>query len=139
MRWTLALVPLTLGACARPALDVPPAARPAADTLGVFAPYDAVLGDADRLSGPDPEVAARAYFADAEADRVLIETAERTAARVVVLATALGLYDDSVRDERIRLVFEPGPSGGWTPVAAGRQQRCRAGRGHQAWGVEQCL
>lgn len=138
MRWTLALVPFALGACARPALEAPRAERPAADTLGVFAPYDGILEGTDRLSGPDPEAAVRAYFADAEADSVRIETAERTDTRVVVLVTGFGIYDDSAHDERIRLVFEPAPGGRWGPVEAARQQRCRAGRGHTGWGPELC-
>jgi hypothetical protein len=57
----------------------------------------------------------------------------------VVLVTSQGLADDSIRDERTRVTYTRDMDGGWLPQYAGRQRRCRDGRGHQEWGPAACV
>jgi len=49
-----------------------------------------------------------------------------------------GLGDDSVRGQRVTLVFEPNGSA-WQLVSAKSEQRCWPGRGHQDYSPELCL
>ncbi|PAP75180.1 hypothetical protein [Rubrivirga marina] len=110
-----------------------PPTDPAA--LGPFAPADDLLADYNAAS--TPEVAAEALARRYDADEVRIEALEETSYEATVLVTALGLRDDSVRDERLRLTYAPyGPT--WELVAAGRQTRCQPGRGHQDWSDGRC-
>ena len=53
--------------------------------------------------------------------------------------TAYDLYDDSVRDERLRLLYRDNGVGTWELVDAGRQVRCQSGRGHEDWAGADCL
>ena len=76
----------------------------------------------------------------------------RTAARITISATASGegagpqtvvvtldgLPDDSVRAERWTLAFKE-QGGVYTLSSATREQRCRAGRGHQAYAPGPCV
>jgi nucleoside-diphosphate-sugar epimerase len=89
-------------------------------------------------SGSDPEVAARSIADRYEADDVTIQVESEDNGEAVVYVTALGLYDDSVRDERLRLLYRDNGVGTWELVDAGRQVRCWAGRGHEGWGAEAC-
>jgi hypothetical protein len=94
--------------------------------------------DPARLSGPDPEAAARTtYVGDAQSTRV--ETIRNGHDRRVVLVTHQGLMDDSIQDQRFRITYVRDSEGLWSPQYAGQQQRCRSGRGHQDWGPERCV
>lgn len=112
------------------------------DTLpGLWAPMETMEegGDPAALRGPDPEAMARTTFpSDARTTRV--ETLRPGADRRILLVTHEGLMDDSVQDERIRVVYvRDGFDGLWGPQYVGRQHRCRSGRGHEGWGVENCI
>ncbi len=108
---------------------------PTAYELGPFAPADDLLADYNAAS--TPEVAAEALAQRYDADEVNVTPLAETSYEATVLVTALGLRDDSVRDERLRLTYAPyGPT--WELVAAGRQTRCQPGRGHQDWSDGRC-
>ena len=113
--------------------------EPQEEPSAEYAPATTYLEAADVLSGPDPEAAARAYFAEAEVDEVTVETIEQGEDRVIVLVTLSGLLDDSVSAERLRFVYTPEIGGAWTLTDVGRQVRCWEGRGHQEWGPTLCL
>jgi len=125
-----------------PTSSVAPSPRPTEpapptdpDALGRFAPADDLLVDYNAAS--TPEVAAEALARRYDADEVRVEPLAETSYEATVLVTALGLRDDSVRDERLRLTYAPyGPT--WELVAAGRQTRCQPGRGHQGWSDGRC-
>ncbi len=103
---------------------------------GPYAPADDVL---DRYnSGSSPDLAAQSIADRYEADEVRVEVERQEAGEALVFVTALGLYDDSVRDERLRLVYRDNGVGTWELVDAGRQVRCWTGRGHEDWGVDAC-
>ena len=115
------------------------ASGPAAPgALGAFAPADDLLADYNAASSPQvaADVLARRY--DGEADRVTVEVLSQTTYEAAALVTALGLRDDSIRDERLRLVYAP-YGGTWELVGAGRQVRCQPGRGHADWSADACL
>ncbi|MEM0964384.1 MAG: hypothetical protein AAGK21_17790, partial [Bacteroidota bacterium] len=78
--------------------------RPMSD-LGAFAPADDVLDGYNAASSPESaaEAVARRYEGDAQG--VTVDVLQESAAEAVVLVTALGLADDSVRDERLRLTY----------------------------------
>lgn len=95
-------------------------------------------------AGPDPELVALDVFSGEEAEmaamegqRTEVETIRRRDRHTVVLVTTTGLLDDSVRDERIRVVLAR-TEAGWSVFQAGRQVRCHAGRGSQEWTAERC-
>ncbi len=120
----------------RPLASAGAAPPPAADS-DTFVRADDLL---DRYnSGSSPEVAARSIADRYEADEVEIEVLSESNGEATVLVTALGLYDDSVRDERLRLVYRDSGVGTWELVDAGRQVRCWTGRGHEAWSADACL
>ncbi|CAN5590351.1 hypothetical protein BH23BAC4_BH23BAC4_17170 [soil metagenome] len=106
---------------------------------------DARGGDEWYARAGDPEEIAEDMFGYIEDTgegntRVEVETIRETPGRVAVLVSVLDQLDDSVRDSRTRVVFHPAQQAtGWTPVAAGRQWRCRPDRGSQEWGTELCL
>lgn len=101
-----------------------------------FAPADDVL---DRYNaGSTPEVAAQSIADRYEADRVDVDVLSEADGEAVVLVTATGLADDSVRDERLRLVYRDNGVGTWELVEAGRQVRCQSGRGPQDWSAGLC-
>ncbi len=116
------------------------ASRPApagAAGLGRFAPADDVLDDYNAASTPQAAADALARRYESEADRVEVQVLAETSYEATALVTALGLADDSVRDERLRLTYAPyGPT--WELVAAGRQTRCQPGRGHTDWSDALC-
>lgn len=105
--------------------------------LGAFALAPDVVSDYNAAS--DPEVAAEAVGRRYEADDVTVEVLRETDAEAVALVTATGLLDDSVRDERLRLVYAFDGVGTWELVEAGRQVRCWPGRGHEGWSADRCL
>lgn len=116
------------------------AARPPqSDIQGPFAPADDLLEDYNAATSPEMAANAFADRYDGEADRVMVELDTQTEAEAVVFVTALGLADDSIRDERLRLVYENNGVGTWELVDAGRQVRCQSGRGHTDWSDRACL
>ena len=116
---------------------------------GAVAAAPAVGGDDSFRPAPDvldgynaastPEAAAEAIARRYERDEVDVEVLERSAGEAVVLVTAYDLYDDSVRDERLRLLYRDNGVGTWELVDAGRQVRCQSGRGHEDWAGADCL
>ncbi|MDT0630357.1 hypothetical protein RQM47_04370 [Rubrivirga sp. S365] len=85
-----------------------------------------------------PEAAAEAIARRYETDAVEVEVVEVYDGEAVVLVTAYDLRDDSVRDERLRLLYRDNGVGTWELVDAGRQVRCQARRGHADWGSPPC-
>jgi hypothetical protein len=110
------------------------AAPPEVPDLGPFARADDLLGGYN--AGATPTDAARALADRYEAERTETQVLSEFEGQTVVLVTAYGLYDDSVRDERLQLVYVEGNLGAWELVEAGRQVRCYEGRGHTDWGPE---
>jgi len=55
-----------------------------------------------------------------------------------VVATLVGLADDSVRDARYTVELQRGKDGLWRLRAADWAQRCRAGRGHSDFAPAPC-
>lgn len=95
----------------------------------------------------DPKTIAIALFGVEEPDAVegnfeqQVSLDETSSDRVIVTLTQLNQADDSVRDVRYRLEFEPtaeSDDAQWRLVWAGRQQRCWQGRGPQEWTTELC-
>ena len=107
--------------------------------FGPFAPAPDLAADYNAASSP--EVAARAFAEryDGEAEDVTVEVLSEGDTEAVALVTAAGLFDDSVRDERLRLLYARDGFGTWELAEAGRQVRCWPGRGHEDWGTEPCL
>ncbi len=113
----------------------PPA--PAPDDLGTFARADDLLLDYNAASSPEAAADAIARRYDGAASRVTVEILSETAQEARALVTAYSLPDDSIRDERLLLVYKP-YSMTWELTDAGRQVRCQPGRGHTAWGDGAC-
>lgn len=92
------------------------------------------------LRGPTPEIAVSAIAQTAvEGDPTrIVERLRQRAHHAVVLVTTLNLLDDSVRDERVRAVLRR-DGDAWVVTEAGRQIRCREGRGPQEWHAQRCL
>lgn len=120
---------------------LPPAGgAPASDAgpdLGEFARAVDVLDTYN--AGASPEDAARAIARRYEADRVDVEMLSEDGGEAVALVTAYGLRDDSVRDERLYLVYAEDEYGTWELADAGRQWRCQPDRGAQDWTLDACL
>ena len=115
-----------------------------AGNVGPVARADEVEEAAGALpAGPDPEALALAAAAPDEpgAEPGAQQTAAATLVRrdrfAVVLVTVTGMLDDSVRDVRTRVVLARGPDG-WAVQSAGRQVRCRPGRGPVEWNAGVC-
>ena len=106
--------------------------------FGDFAPADDLLTGANQASSPALAADAIARRYDGAARDVRVETIGETDREARVLVTALGLPDDSIRDERLLLTYRP-LGGSWSLVDAGRQVRCQTGRGHQDWRPDACL
>ena len=113
------------------------ASAPEVEGSGSFRPAPDVLDGYNAAS--TPEAAAEAVARRYEADEVEVVVVEQGAGEAVVLVTAYDLYDDSVRDERLRLRYRDNGVGTWELVDAGRQVRCRDGRGHEDWSGADCL
>jgi hypothetical protein len=116
-----------------------------ADDAGIDAAWDnlEIVGEEEELGlfgGQDAEEAAtRLYARPEEVREVGVETVRETPHRAVVMVTRQGLQDDSVRDERLRVVYTRARSGDdWQPVRLRRQHRCQQGRGHADWSNEAC-
>ena len=106
--------------------------------FGEFTPAPDLLEDYNAASTARAAADALATRYGDDADRVLVEVLGETDAEATVLVTALGLRDDSIRDERLLLTYRPyGPT--WELVEAARQVRCWEGRGHQDWSPAACL
>ena len=116
---------------------LPPAAGGADRAADDFRPAPDVLDGYNAAS--TPEAAAEAIARRYEADEVDVEVLDRDDRDVVVLVTAYDLRDDSVRDERLRLLYRDNGVGTWELVDAGRQVRCHEGRGHPDWSPARCL
>lgn len=106
--------------------------------LGVWAPAEG------QGSGATPEAAALAAFGPTEPTEgrqaTAAETVNARAAHAVVVVTTTDVADDSVRDERLRVVVVRTPGVDmWEVVQAGQQVRCQAGRGHTDWSAAPCL
>ena len=134
--------------------DCPPASPEATETLiSSLRPLDPaadaiLLGPVAHVEtgpaiafGADPAaLALSAFGAEGAGDgrqRTDAETLLQRNRFAVVLVTTTGLPDDSVRDERMRVVLGR-VAEGWTVTSAGRQVRCQPGRGHADWSVEAC-
>ncbi|HEX9951626.1 MAG TPA: hypothetical protein VGB53_07645 [Rubricoccaceae bacterium] len=138
---------------AAPGDDCAPASPEAAETLlASLRPLDpaddaanvgpVAFADAAEAAGEDPEAVARMAYGPAEPGEGRQETSVETLLRrprvAVVLVTTTGGGDDSVRDERMRVVLTRGPAG-WRVHSAGRQVRCQPGRGHADWSAGFCV
>ena len=138
---------------AAPGDDCAPASPEAAETLlASLRPLDpaddaanvgpVAFADAAEAAGEDPEAVARVAYGPSEPGEGRQETSAETLLRrprvAVVLVTTTGGGDDSVRDERTRVVLVRGAAG-WRVHAAGRQVRCQPGRGHADWSAEFCV
>jgi len=95
------------------------------------------------LTGSNPREIAIAAFGIQEPQEgnfqqtVSVDDSDR---QQVVTITQNNLPDDSVRDVRYRVEFEPVVQRSqWRMVWAGRQQRCQQGRGSQDWTTESCI
>lgn len=96
------------------------------------------------LTGSNPREIAIAAFGIQEPQegnfQQTVTIDDRNPQQVVVTMTQNNLPDDSVQDVRYRVEFEPvANQSQWRMVWAGRQQRCRQGRGSQNWTTEACL
>lgn len=114
------------------------AGGPASGDLGPFAPADDVVGGSFMAASPEAAAQAIASLYADEADRVTVDVLSQASYEAVALVTLLGLRDDSVRDERLRLTLTP-VGREWRLAGAGRQVRCQPGRGHQDWSDGRCL
>lgn len=126
----LELLPAVPGGAAAPGpppTEVDAGFRPAPDVLDGY------------NAASSPQAAAEAVGRRYDADQVDAEVLEQGGGEAVVLLTAYGLRDDSVRDERLRLLYRDNGVGTWELVDAGRQFRCQPGRGHEDWGPTLCL
>jgi hypothetical protein len=107
--------------------------------LGPFEWTD--LDDRPYMSGEDPEALALAAVGPSEAgegnQETVVETLRLRESHAVVLVTTTNLTDDSVRDERLRVVLQHGDSG-WVVLTVARQVRCQPGRGHTDWTPALC-
>ena len=56
-----------------------------------------------------------------------------------VVVTLGRLFDDSVRELRFVLTFDPLEDDAFRPLEARWQQRCHPGRGHQEWSTGVCV
>lgn len=116
---------------------------PADDALALgplaFVDLSAMLAD-EPAGGTTPEDAAARLFARAAGEGDAAPTVERLRQRpthAVVLVTNTNPPGDAIRDERVRALLVPG-DGGWRVTEAGRQVRCREGRGHADWSPAPC-
>jgi len=117
-----------------------------ADDAGIDGAWDEleIAGEEEEigsLGGPDPAVVARRLYArPEEAGEVTVETVRETPYRAVVMVTRLGLMDDSIRDERLRVLYRRNDTtGDWEPIRMRRQHRCQSGRGHAEWSNASCV
>lgn len=101
-----------------------------------FRPAPDVLDGYNAASSPLAAAEAIGQRYDADVD---VEVVEEGDGEAVVLVTAYDLDDDSVRDERLRLLYRDNGVGTWELVDAGRQVRCQPDRGHEGWGPTLCL
>jgi hypothetical protein len=94
-----------------------------------------------KLVGTDPKQIARSVFGNSESgegnfhEEVLL--IEKTDKKALVTLTQTGLPDDSVEGMRYRLEFIR-EGNQWRLTWAGRQVRCYAGRGTNAWTKGSC-
>jgi hypothetical protein len=124
------------------ALDEVPETREAYDEIDISSLPSDLFEHLD-----DPGAIATALFGINEAEPIegnfeQTVTVDTDSSPAVVILTQTNLLDDSVRDIRYRLDFEPIANTDetqWQLVWAGRQQRCQPGRGAQDWTTEWCV
>lgn len=105
--------------------------------LGPMVPAEDVLRGRNAASTPKlaADAVARRYSGDA--GRVTVDLLSEGTYEAAVLVTLYDLRDDSVRDSRLLLRYEP-VGGGWKLSDADRQVRCQPNRGHSDWGPRAC-
>ena len=116
---------------------------PRADSAG----HVAVAGYNDFLAGDGKIFARSPTAATSEFLRLDRTSAEQTTVEATspgevrnfseVVATLVGLQDDSVRDSRYTLEFQR-KNGEWALRAVDYAQRCQSGRGHQGYSPADC-
>lgn len=111
-----------------------------AANVGLVSFVEAGEDMAETPPGPDPEAVARDVFGTADAGQLpaIVETLVQRGRAAVVMVTLADAADDSVRDQRTRVVLMR-RADGWHVHAAGQQVRCQAGRGHAEWSAEFCV
>ncbi|HAX87087.1 MAG TPA: hypothetical protein DCY91_12710 [Cyanobacteria bacterium UBA11370] len=103
------------------------------------------VGNADTLTGNDPQAIALSTFGNIESEggsqNVTVDYPQ--ANQAIVTITQTGVADDSVGSIRYRVEFQQhsSPNGGkqWKMIWAGSQVKCHPGRGHQDWSTELCV
>ena len=125
-----------------PTWNGPQAPYPPSGILPV-ARFDAYARAVDGEWERTPEDVAVEFVQPARFDAQVVSSSWDPVEEGVVNAvvTAQGLADDSIRDLRfvMRLRFDPRESV-WSLVESARwSQRCRVGRGHQAFSTELCV
>jgi hypothetical protein len=116
---------------------------PKADSAGhvAVAGYNDFLAGDGKIFAGSP-TAATSEFLRLDRTGALQTTVEATSPGEVrnfseVVATLVGLQDDSVRDSRYTLEFQK-KNGQWTLRAVDYAQRCQPGRGHQDYSPKLC-
>ena len=111
-----------------------------AANIGLVSFVEAGEDTAETPPGPDPEAVARDAFGTVEPGQLpaIVETLRQTGRVAVVMVTLTDAADDSVRDQRTRVVLVR-RADGWHVHAAGQQVRCQSGRGHAEWSAEFCV
>lgn len=110
-------------------------------SLGEFEKY--IAQEPTRVHDADPHATAIAIFA-----RYTQESEGRRSESInieydwnggaIATITIMGLADDSVAAERIRLDFKRDSHSIWELVWMGRQHQCQQGRGSQTWTTQAC-
>jgi hypothetical protein len=124
----------------RPTWDGPPTPLPADGRLPVdrFATY---LDAVDEHWEHSTVGLATAYVLPLAVETTDLHTEFQTSdpdGNAIVTVT-LSTLDDSVRELRFVLRFDPVTDTSFRPLDAIWQQRCQLGRGHQSWSHEPCV
>lgn len=104
-------------------------------------PLSSLLPEASIPEGPTPKAVVLSLLGFSElreSQKQQIEVSYPSADRAVVILTQTGLLDDSVAGLRYRAELVSDGSS-WRLSWVGRQQKCRARRGHQDWSPEPCI
>lgn len=103
-----------------------------------------IAQDPTRVHDADPYATAIAMFADylreqegRRSETISVEYDWNGGA--IATITIVGLADNSLAAERIRLDFKRGSDSIWNLVWMGRQHRCQEGRGSQTWTTQNCF
>ena len=115
---------------------------PAADGTVAVEDFSAYQDDVDEQWEGSAAMAAAEFLRldERTAARTSIEgtASAEGAGPEIVTVTLDGLFDDSVRAERWTLTFEP-EGDAYRLTAAGWDQRCQPGRGHEDFSPEPCV